>query len=127
VKEHVVVQRFALDCLAGFGVGPGLLAGREADEVCDCVGNPFGVQFDIDIAETGVQRCRREAVCRLVAAGLVRGLVCGLFVCLCVGVAVAGSVADTVRFVVGFLAVVAVPTAETAGKSDSRARPECGE
>jgi len=62
VKEHVVVQRFALDFLAGFGVRPSLLAGREADEVLDCIRNPFGVQFDVDIAETGVQSCRREAV-----------------------------------------------------------------
>jgi hypothetical protein len=122
VKEHVVVQRFALDFLAGFGVRPGLLAGRQPDEVLDCVRDPLRVEFDRDVAETGVQSCRREAV------GWRTAVVAG-FVCLCVGAAVtACSVVEAVRRVVGFRALVAVAAiAQTAGEADSRARPKRGE
>ena len=55
VEEHVVVQGLALDLLARLGVGPGLLARREADEVFDGSGRALVVQFDVDVALARVQ------------------------------------------------------------------------
>jgi len=68
MKKHVVVQRFALDYVLGFGIDPGLVASRQADEVCDRLGRPFGVQFDFDVAFARLERCLER---------LIRNGVCG--------------------------------------------------